>query len=159
VTPKIGASQSKLNVTQYPYHIIDVECNHNYGDMVANKSSNENIPTKLLKIDSYYTYIDICNCSDIYGIDFSEESLLLIIEAEGHNKTNISANDVFVLKDRKRKKIVCVIKKFYCNRWDYYGWDVVGVAIPKIPRGYKIEFLIDYIDGKSIEEVLKEDER
>jgi hypothetical protein len=158
VMPKISISQSNLNVTDYPFNIVNIECNFNNNSLVASTSSEDLIPTQFFKTDSYYTYCDICNSSNIYGIDFSKETLLLIIEAEGHNKTNISANGVFVLKDEKNKKIVCVVKKYYCNRWDYYGWDAVGIAIPKIPRGYKIEFMVDYIDGKSIEELYKEGE-
>ncbi len=154
----IGTPQSKLSVTEYPFRAIDVRCKFDFETLIENIPPNEPIPTQFLKVDSYYTYADICDCSNMYGIDYSKESLLLIMEAEGYNNTNISANHVFVLKDKKRRKIVCVIKKNYCGRWEYFGlgWDVIGVVIPKVPPYYRLEFLVDYTPGKSYEEVSKE---
>ena len=138
-----------MNITQYPFRTIDVICHIDFESLslINSRETAKNIETQFFKIDSYYKYVNICKCSDISDIDFSKETLLLIIEAEGHNSTNINANDVFVLRDRERKRIICVIKKYYCNRWDYLGWDIVGVVIPQIPYDYKFEFVIDYIEN------------
>lgn len=152
VASNVCNAQSSLNVSQYPFHTIDVRCAVDKESLMLNKLPNGKILTHTMKIDSYYKYVDVCKCSDIFGIDFTKESLLLIIEAETHNMTNIDHNNVFVLKDTERRKIICVVTNGHCVRWDAFPvWDVVGVVIPKIPYGYTLEFVFNHADAQSYE--------
>ncbi|MDD2636691.1 MAG: hypothetical protein PHW82_14465 [Bacteroidales bacterium] len=150
VASNVCNAQSSLNVSQYPFRTIDVRCAVDKESLMLNKLPNGKIVTHTMKIDSYYKYVDVCKCSDIFGIDFTKESLLLIIEATTHNKTCIDLKNIFVLKDTERRKITCVVTKDYWAMWDVFPvWQVVGVVIPKIPYGYKVEFGFNYADTQS----------
>lgn len=152
VASNVCNAQSSLIVSQYPFHIIDVKCAVDKESLMLNKLPNGKIDTHTMKIDSYYKYVDVCKCSDIFGIDFTKESLLLIIEATTHNNARIVSKDVFVLKDTENRKIICVVTKDYWTMWDDIPvWQVVGVVIPKIPYGYTLEFVFNHADAQSYE--------
>ncbi|MDD2634834.1 MAG: hypothetical protein PHW82_04980 [Bacteroidales bacterium] len=152
VASNICNAQSSLNLSRYPFHTIDVRCDVDKESLMLNKLPNGKILTHTMKIDSYYKYVDVCKCSDIFGIDFTKESLLLIIEATTYNTTCIVSKNVFVLKDTERRKIICVVTKDYWAAWDVFPvWQVVGVVIPKVPYGYKVEFVFNDFDIESYE--------